>query len=212
MIEKDKWSLWKRNVVDKYKSMTDEQIRKDLSENKNPIAICMEHWKGDFNIATLIRNANAFNVEKVYYLGKRKIDRRGTVGSHHYIDIVHVDGDISKLVELKKQYTFVAIDNNIPNTDKLSEFYWKKLEKPPLVFFGEEGYGLTQETLNLCDYRIEIEQYGSVRSLNVGTSSGLVLYELSQHLKNSKVYDRWQKALYDGSGSGLNEPCQLALL
>ena len=50
----DDWSLWKRNVVDKYKSMTIDNIRKDLKKTANPIAICMEHWNGDFNISTLI--------------------------------------------------------------------------------------------------------------------------------------------------------------
>ena len=143
MLERDRWSLWKRNVVDKYKSMTDEQIRQDLSKTKNPIAVCMEHWKGDFNISTLIRNANAFNVEKIFYLGKKRFDRRGTVGTHHYVDLKFLDGGIPELVELKKRYTFIAIDNNISDTHKLREFDWNTLEKPPLVFFGEEGLGLT---------------------------------------------------------------------
>ena len=212
MLDKERWSLWKRNVIDKYKSMTDDQIREDLSKNKNPIAVCMEHWNGDFNIATLIRNANAFNVEKVFYLGKKKIDRRGTVGTHHYVDIIYMSDGVRELVDLKEHYTFVAIDNNIPNTEKLHKFSWNKLEKPPLVFFGEEGVGLTEEILNLCDYRIEIQQYGSVRSLNVGTSSGLVLYELSRHLKNSTIFDRWQKALCGENGNELNVPYQQVLL
>jgi len=212
MIDEEKWSLWKRNVVDKYKNWPTESIKRDLQRRAAPIAICMEHWQGDFNISTLIRNANAFNIKKVFYLGKKRFDRRGTVGTHHYIDLVHIDGGIRELVDLKKKYTFVAIDNNIPKTQKLHEFSWKRLEKPPLVFFGEEGIGLTQETLNLCDYRIEIEQYGSVRSLNVGTSSGLVLYELSRHLKNSIIFDRWQKALYDENGNVQSAPCQLTLL
>ena len=64
VIDNDRWSLWKRNVVDKYKSMTDDMIKSDLKKNINPIAVCMEHWNGDFNISTLIRNANAFNIEK----------------------------------------------------------------------------------------------------------------------------------------------------
>ena len=212
MIEKENWSLWKRNVVDKYKSMTDEMIREDLKKTTNPVAVCMEHWNGDFNISTLIRNANAFNIEKVYYLGKKKFDRRGTVGTHHYVDVQFIDGGVSDLVALKNKYTFVAVDNNISKTQKLSEFYWDKLEKPPLVFFGEEGAGLTDHTLNLCDYRIEIAQYGSVRSLNVGTSSGLVLYELSRHLKNSTIFHKWQRALSDGNDSVQNESSQLALL
>jgi len=212
LINKDRWCLWKRNVVDKYKSMTDEQIRQDLLKTKNPISVCMEHWQGDFNIGTLIRNANAFNVEKVFYLGKRKIDRRGAVGTHHYVDIVHLPGGVCELVDLKNQYTFIAIDNNIPNTHKLDEFSWHALEKPPLVFFGEEGAGLSKDVLNLCDYRIEIQQFGSVRSLNVGTSSGLVLYELSRHLKNSTIFDRWRQVLCDESGNAQNEPSQLTLL
>tara|TARA_R100001015_G_C4478391_1_gene59684 strand:- start:81 stop:599 length:519 start_codon:yes stop_codon:yes gene_type:complete len=172
----------------------------------------MEHWKGDFNISTLIRNANAFNVEKIYYLGKKRFDRRGTVGTHHYVDLCFLDGGVSELVELKDTHTFIGIDNNIPETYKLREFNWNMLEKQPLVFFGEEGVGLTQEILNLCDYRIEIEQYGSVRSLNVGTSSGLLLYEFVRHLKNSTDDYKWQKELCDGSDNAQSGPYQLTLL
>ena len=208
----DRWSLWQRNVVDKYKNWSTEDIKRDLQKNANPFAVCMEHWKGDFNISTLIRNANAFNAKEIYYLGKKRFDRRGTVGTHHYVNLIHMPGVIHELVDLKKRYTFIAIDNNINNTKKLHEFSWKKLQKPPLVFFGEEGVGLTQEVLNLCDYRVEIEQHGSVRSLNVGTSSGLVLYELSRHLKNSKVFDRWQKVLCDENDNAQSVPYQLTLL
>ena len=212
MLEKERWSLWKRNVVDKYKSMTTDQIRHDLSKTKNPFSVCMEHWKGDFNISTLIRNANAFNIEKVYYLGKKRFDRRGAVGSHHYIDFVHLSSGVRELVDLKKKYTFIAIDNNIPNTQKLSEFSFSMLEKPPLVFFGEEGVGLTDEVLELCDYRVEIEQYGSVRSLNVGTSSGIVMYDYVRALKNSTAESVLRRELYGEIDSALSESSQLALL
>ena len=208
----DDWSFWKRNVVYKYKSMTVENIREDLKKTTNPLAICMEHWNGDFNISTLIRNANAFNVEKVYYLGKKKIDKRGCVGTHHYTDICHLGEDVCELINLKDKYTFVAIDNNIPGTHKLHEFDWNMLEKPPLMLFGEEGSGLTHETLKLADYRIEIEQYGSVRSLNVGTSSGLLMYDFVRFLKSSKGVHRWQKESSDEIYNEQSGPYQLTLL
>ena len=212
MSDNDRWSLCKRNVIDEYKSLTDEKIREELKRSVNPVAVCMEHWKGDFNISTLIRNANAFNVEKVYYLGKKRIDVRGAVGAHHYMDIDYLDDGHKRLVELKNKYTFIAVDNNVDKTHKLREFDWNKLEKPPLVFFGEEGCGLTEEVLNLADYRIEIEQYGSVRSLNVGTASGIVLFECVQHLRNSKAFRTSQTELYDGICNEQNEPSQLTLL
>jgi tRNA G18 (ribose-2'-O)-methylase SpoU len=212
MTNQERWSLWKRNVVDKYKSMTDESIRQDLKENSNNVAVCMEHWNGDFNISTLIRNANAFNVEKVYYLGKKKIDRRGSVGTHHYVDINYLDGGIRDVVKLKDKYTFIAIDNNINKTHKLHEFKWNKLQKPPLIFFGEEGCGLSEDILNLADYRIEIEQYGSVRSLNVGTASGIVLFECVKHLRNSTKFDMSQTTLCSETENAQSAPYQLALL
>ena len=212
MTNQERWILWKINVVDKYKSMTDELIRQDLKENSNNVAVCMEHWNGDFNISTLIRNANAFNIEKVYYLGKRKIDRRGSVGTHHYIDVNYLDGGICDVVKLKDKYTFIAIDNNVGKTHKLHEFVWNELEKPPLIFFGEEGCGLSDDILKLADYRIEIEQYGSVRSLNVGTASGIVLFECVKHLRNSTTSDTSQRELCEESGNVQSVPYQSAAL
>ena len=208
----DRWSLWKRNVIDRYKNWPTESIKRDLQRTANPFAVCMEHWQGDFNISTLIRNANAFNAEKVFYLGKKKYDRRGTVGAHHYVDLVFLNSGVSELVDLKNEYTIVAIDNNVPNTHKLGEFDWLSLKKPPLMVFGEEGVGLTEKTLKIADYGVEITQYGSVRSLNVGTSSGILMYSFLQSLENSKAAHKSQKDLYGGNDSGQNESSQLALL
>ena len=208
----DRWSLWTRNVVDRYKNWSTESIRKDLQRTANPFAVCMEHWQGDFNISTLIRNANAFNARKVYYLGKKKYDRRGTVGAHHYVDLVFLNSGVSELVDLKNEYTIIAIDNNVPNTHKLGEFDWNMLEKPPLMVFGEEGVGLTDEVLKIADYSIEIPQYGSVRSLNVGTSSGILMYDFVQSLKNSKAVHKWQKGLCDEICNVQSVSSQSALL
>ena len=193
----DRWSLWTRNVIDRYKNWSTESIRRDLQRTANPFAVCMEHWQGDFNISTLIRNANAFNAKKVYYLGKKRFDRRGTVGTHHYVDLSYLGVSHSSLVDLKEEYTIVAIDNNIPNTHKLDTFDWLALEKPPLMVFGEEGTGLTEGTLNIADCAVEIPQYGSVRSLNVGTSSGIVMYDFTLKQRNSINLENEQKALHD---------------
>ena len=208
----EKWSLWKRNVVDKYKDWTTDAIRRDLQKTANPFSVCMEHWQGDFNISTLIRNSNAFNARRVYYLGKKRFDRRGAVGTHHYVDINYLGNNYERLVELKKEYTVVAVDNNVPNTHKLGEFDWLSLEKPPLMLFGEEGLGLTSEALKIADYCIEISQYGSVRSLNVGTSSGILMYDFVRLLESSKAAHTWQKEIHDGICSAQSESYQLALL
>ena len=208
----ERWTLWKRNVIDKYKNWPTDAIRRDLQETANPFSVCMEHWQGDFNISTLIRNSNAFNARRVYYIGKKRFDRRGAVGTHHYVDLNYLDNDYSRLVDLKKEYTIVAVDNNISNTHKLGEFDWLSLEKPPLMLFGEEGVGLTTSALEIADYCVEIPQYGSVRSLNVGTSSGILMYDFVRSLESSKAAHRWQRETHGENESALSESCQLTLL
>ena len=144
----ERWTLWKRNVIDKYKNWPTDAIRRDLQETANPFSVCMEHWQGDFNISTLIRNSNAFNARRVYYLGKKRFDRRGAFGTHHYVDLNYLDNDYSRLVDLKKEYTIVAVDNNVPNTKNIHNFNWLELKKPPLMVFGEEQSGLSSDVLS----------------------------------------------------------------
>ena len=169
----ERFGAWKYNVTDEYKSWNPEDIKVDLQARAHPFAVLMEHWKGDFNIGTMIRNANAFNASRVYYIGRRRFDPRGCVGTHHYVDLNYLN-NFDELSELKEKYVFVALDNNIGNCVPIETFEWPGNS---LMIFGEEGNGITPELLSLCDYRVSITQHGSVRSLNVGTSSGIVMYD-----------------------------------
>jgi tRNA G18 (ribose-2'-O)-methylase SpoU len=45
------------------------------------------------------------------------------------------------------------------------------------MVFGQEQIGIDKEVLEVCHDLIYIEQYGSVRSLNVGTASGIAMYD-----------------------------------
>jgi len=172
-INRDRWSSWNYNVVDEFKNKTPEEIKALLESTRHPFAVLMEHWKGDFNIGTLIRNSNAFNANEVFYVGKKRYDRRGAVGTHHYIDLKYID-DFEDLWKLKEKYTFVCLDNNIDGVVSMEEFEWPE---NALMIFGEEGEGVTSEMLELADYIVSITQYGSVRSMNVGTTSGIAMYD-----------------------------------
>ena len=89
------------NVLDEYKSWAPEKIKTEIKKNTFPYAVMMQHIGGDYNISTLIRNANAFGAKEVYYYGRRKWDRRGAVGTHHYTDLIFLDcvEDIKSLKE-----------------------------------------------------------------------------------------------------------------
>ena len=159
------------NVIDRYKSWNVQQIKEDVQNHTLPYAVLMQHISGDYNISTLVRNANAFGAQRVYYYGRRKWDRRGSVGTHHYTDLIHLD-DLEGVKCLKNEYHVVGVENNLARSKDISQF---EARPNTLFIFGEEGFGIHKEILDLCDEVIYIPQRGSVRSLNVGTCSGIVM-------------------------------------
>lgn len=170
------------NVSDKYKldrltKWTKELIKEDVQKNAFPYAVAMENWLGDFNLSSCLRNANAFGAKEFFYVGNKHYDRRGAVGTQHYTDVIHLR-NVEDLVKLKDKYTLVGVENTVPNAVELAQFKWPD---NPLFIFGEEGVGLTPETISVCDKFIYINQYGSVRSLNAAVASGIIMNAYASH-------------------------------
>ena len=68
-----------RNLLDEYKGMSNEQVFDALSKKRNALEVAIENVEHDFNIGTVVRNANAFNVSKVHIIGRKKYNRRGAM-------------------------------------------------------------------------------------------------------------------------------------
>ena len=164
-----------RNVLDKYRYWFLEEIKNDMAKNALPIQIAIENFQYDFNIGTIVRNANAFNVSAVHIIGRRHWNKRGAMVTDRYLQ-VYYHKTVTDFVNAVKGWDIVAVDN-VPCAIKLQDFTFP--EKSVLVF-GAEGPGLSEEMILASSVTIAIEQYGSTRSLNVGVASGIVLYEAAQ--------------------------------
>ena len=53
----------RRNVLDKYRYWSVEAIVADLDIKRHKLQIAIENWQHDLNIGSVVRTANAFNVE-----------------------------------------------------------------------------------------------------------------------------------------------------
>jgi len=168
----DKWSLWQRNVVDRFKGSSVEEIKKSLQETAHPFAIMMAQIEGDFNFSSVVRSANVFNAKEVFYFGKRGWDRRGAVGAQNYTQLTHLRS-IEEIKSLKDRYTLIALENT-GGTTPMSTFSWPKNS---LIIVGEESLGIPEEVLMLADVRVEITQYGSVRSLNAAVAASIAMFD-----------------------------------
>lgn len=164
-----------RNVVDKYRYWTVSAIKKDLDQTAFPIHVAVENFQYDFNIGTIVRNANAFNVEAVHIIGKKHWNRRGAMVTDRYLEIYHYR-TVAEFAQAVRGRPIVAVDN-VKSAEKLHDFVFPK---NPVLVFGAEGPGLSPEMLSIASHIVAIEQYGSTRSFNVGVASGIVLYQAVQ--------------------------------
>mgnify|MGYP003345991199 CR=1 FL=1 len=171
----DRFFLWKRNVIDEFKDLPMEEIHRKLDERSNNFAVLMTHVEGDFNIGTVLRSSNFFGAREFFYWGKKRFDRRSTVGVHNYTPMNFLE-NIEEVSNLKQKYTLVGLENNIDGTIPLRKFDWR-LNKPPCIVVGEECNGIHEAVVKMCDFLVEIPNFGSVRSLNVGSAATLAMHD-----------------------------------
>ena len=179
------YCAWTRNVIDEFKSLPDEDIRQRLIEKSKGFAVLMTHVEGDFNIGSAIRSANFHGAREFFYYGRRKMDRRGAVGTYKYTPVTFLETR-EKLLELKDRYTFVGFENNVPGTVSLYDYDWK-MDKPPCIVVGEECNGIQEEVMSLCDVLVEIPNFGSVRSLNVGTAASIAMFDYNSKTRRDNT-------------------------
>ena len=161
-----------RNVEDRYRYWKVEAIKADLAARAFEIEIAIENWQHDFNIGTIVRNANAFNVKKVHIIGKKQWNRRGAMVTDVYLTIEH-HATVDDFISAVGNSSIVAIDN-IQGSKSLTEV---ELPKRAVLVFGSEGPGISAELLSHATTLVKIPQFGSTRSVNVGVASGIVLYK-----------------------------------
>ncbi len=168
-----------RNVIDFYKYWTTDAIKADLDTKRHNFGVLTCNINGDFNIGSVIRNANAFLAREVILYGNKKYDKRGAVGTHNYLDFKHVAA-----TDILPAYPIIAIDN-VPGAVPIEDFVWPT--DYFLMAFGEEQYGLPQTILDNSRNVVYISQYGSVRSLNVGCASGVAMYDYVSKMKHLEL-------------------------
>lgn len=169
-----------RNLIDEYKGLPNEEVLSRLDQKRTSLEIAIENLSHDFNIGTIVRNANAFNVSKVHILGKRKYNRRGAMVTDKYLHIDHFENIADFVADAHARGKIVvAIDNNRPESRPLQG---AEILPNSILVFGSESDGISQELLDLTDCCYYIEQLGSTRSINVGCASAVALYEFTRRL------------------------------
>jgi tRNA G18 (ribose-2'-O)-methylase SpoU len=162
-----------RNVVDAYRYWTRDAIIADIDTRRHPLHIAIENFGNDANIGAVVRTANAFAVDTVHIVGRRRWNRRGAMVTDRYLHLHHHQ-TVTEFAEWLARDGYVAIGvDNLANAAPLESF---DLPERVCLVFGSEGPGLTDEVVSVCQGLVAITQYGSTRSLNAGAAAAIAMY------------------------------------
>ena len=163
----------RRNVADAFRYRSVDSIVAELDTRRHPLRVAIQNWEHDFNIGSIVRTANAFNVAGVHILGRRRWNRRGAMVTDRYLH-VHHHATVAEFAEAMaaESYAIVGVDN-LPGSVPLES---ARLPEKVCLVFGSEGPGLTEDLVAACRQLVAISQYGSTRSLNAGAAAAIAMY------------------------------------
>ncbi|WP_341794542.1 TrmH family RNA methyltransferase [Rickettsia endosymbiont of Rhinocyllus conicus] len=181
---------------------------------KNLIAV-IENPDNIKNIGTIIQNVNALGVEKAYIVTNQKLlpDTWEEMRAEQKLNAISVSAikwsfvkifkDTNSCMDHLDKQGFVSLVTS-PHLKGyknvvLHEHDYTKYKKLA-IWFGNEGIGISKTAVERSNICINIPMYGIIESLNLGTSSGIILYEITKqrrefqfNLKNKIVTNKIKK-------------------
>ena len=105
--------------------------------------IAIENFGSDANIGTVVRTANAFAVDTVHIVGRRRWNRRGAMVTDRYQRLRHHASTADLLAFAAEQGLHVVAVDNVPGAVRLET---AALPRDCLMLFGREGPGIAGRT------------------------------------------------------------------
>ena len=168
-----------RNVVDAYRYWSRDAIIADIDERRHGLHVAIENFGNDANIGAVVRTANAFAVDTVHIVGRRRWNRRGAMVTDRYQRLRHHDTTADLLgFAAQAGLSVVAVDN-VPGASRIERV---TLPRDCLLIFGQEGPGITAEATAGALSTVSIAQFGSTRSINAAVAAGIAMHTwIRQH-------------------------------
>lgn len=167
--------------------ITVEEFKKS---DKLPLIVVLDNIRSLNNIGSVFRTSDAFKIEKILLCGITAVPphidiHKTALGAENSVEWEYFEDTMEALESLKSDGVVICAVEQTTNSVMLNEFQFDK-EQVYAVVLGNEVKGVQQEAVDLCDYAIEIPQYGTKHSLNVSIAAGIVIWEFFKNLNTLK--------------------------
>lgn len=167
---------------------------------KLPVYVVLNSIRSNYNVGSIFRTSDGAMIEKLYLCGytphppEHKVGTKNTstpgkkeilktaLGSTESVSWEYVKDAVSVIKSLREKGVKICA---LELTTKSRPYYEITRNDLPLcLIVGNEITGVAQELIDLCDFSIEIPQYGIKQSLNVAVAYGISVFELR------KIFDQ----------------------
>lgn len=174
--------------------MTEERFslfKRTLAQRTNYMTILAENTFHPHNAAALMRHCEAFGVQRMHTIETRcTFDPSQNIsrGSDRWLNLVRHSSTAEALSALKAEgYRLVA---TTPHRESCTPETFDVTKGKFALIFGTEHAGISDEAMAAADEYLRIPMCGMVESLNVSASAAILIYQLTQRLRDR--VDGWQ--------------------
>lgn len=140
------------------------------------------------NLGTIVRTAGAMGFDSVILSDSADVFNpktvRASMGGIFRINISTVSDMSSVIKELRACGHRVFATALTTNSSDLGSF---KLKDTDVFLVGNEGHGLSDELICVCDETIIINMYRDTESLNVSVAASILMWELSKTFRKDQA-------------------------
>ena len=157
-----------------------------FTNKKHPIIIVCDNINNAPNLGSILRLADAFNVQEVRFCGQNiPLGRRMLKTSRATEKRVIYSNPESALNEIQKlkNYNFKIVALEITKESQPISKLSINLNQPVVLILGDENYGISEEILLISDVIIHVEMFGNNSSMNVASAAAIALYEITKQQK-----------------------------
>ena len=178
----------------KQKSSLRQRVEKVKFGRCKNLIVVLEDPRDLVNTATAIRNVNALGAEKVYVIdpgkklpddwsemrGQRELSRV-SASAIKWTYVKRFDDTQSCLVHLKKKgFTSIVTSPHVKGKKNVDLDTGRFTHTKLAVWFGSESEGISDLAIEASELCVNIPMFGIIESLNLGTCTGIVLYEITK--------------------------------
>ena len=179
------------------KKLTHEEISANRSTletiskaKKFPVYVLLNSIRSSYNVGSIFRTSDGAMIEKLFLCGytpypPKKEVLKTSLGSQDSVNWEYVKDPLEVIKQLKLNGIKICA---LELTSTSKPYYsFESTDFPICLVVGNEISGVSQSILDMCDFSIEIPQFGIKQSLNVAVAYGIAVFDLR------RIYDVGKK-------------------